>query len=49
MAALINAVADGHDHDHDPLTVHGDWTGIDLELGFFSRLREVHPHHGMDH
>jgi sarcosine oxidase subunit beta len=48
MARLVGEVEAGHDHDHDPLVVHGDWTGVDLELGYFSRLRAVTPHVGME-
>ena len=47
MAHLVDAVEAGHDHDTDPLVVHGRYTGVDLQLGYFSRLREVAPHHGM--
>jgi sarcosine oxidase subunit beta len=43
MAELIAAVEDGHDHDRDPLTVHGRYTGLDLHLGAFSRNREINP------
>ena len=48
MARLVDAVEAGHDHDHDPLVVRGEWTGVDLELGFFSRLRALTPHVGME-
>ena len=44
MAELIGAVESGHDHDNDPLVVKGEYTGVDLELGFFSRGRETHLH-----
>lgn len=44
MAELIGAVQNGHDHDSDPLVVKGEYTGVDLDLGFFSRRREVHLH-----
>jgi sarcosine oxidase, subunit beta len=47
MAELVDAVEGGHDHDKDPLVVHGRYTGVDLQVGHFSRLREVAPHHGM--
>ena len=33
MAELIGAVESGHDHDTEPLVVHGEYTGVDLELG----------------
>ncbi len=41
MAELIGAVEAGHDHDADPLTVNGRYTGLALNLGSFSRNREV--------
>lgn len=41
MAELILAVGNGHDHDQDPLVVPGRWTGLDLDMGNFSRNREV--------
>ncbi len=44
MAELIGAVQSGHDHDADPVVVKGEYTGVDLELGFFSRRREIHLH-----
>lgn len=44
VAELIGAVQNGHDHDADPLVVTGEYTGVDLELGFFSRRREIHRH-----
>jgi sarcosine oxidase, subunit beta len=47
MATLINAVEDGHNHDHNPLTVHGNWNDVDVNLAQFSRLRDVNAHVGM--
>ncbi len=44
MAELIGAVEGGHDHDNEPLVVKGEYTGVDLELGFFSRHRHVQLH-----
>jgi glycine/D-amino acid oxidase-like deaminating enzyme len=44
MAELIGAVQSGHDHDTDPLVVQGEYTGVELELGFFSRHRHVQLH-----
>ncbi|MBN4059587.1 FAD-binding oxidoreductase [Acidimicrobium ferrooxidans] len=41
MAELVVAVTDGHDHDTDPLTVTGIHTGVELDMGAFSRNREV--------
>jgi sarcosine oxidase subunit beta len=48
MATLVGAVESGHDHDTDPVVVHGEYTGVDLELGFFARRREVHLHRQLD-
>ena len=39
MAALIDAVEHGHDHDADPVRVRLEHTGGELNLGTFSRLR----------
>lgn len=41
MAELITAVTNGHDHDADPLVVTGRYTGVELNMGNFSRNREV--------
>lgn len=48
IATLVGAVEGGHDHDVDPVVVRGEWTGVDVPLVYFSRLREVHPHDQMD-
>lgn len=40
MAALIQAVEKGHDHDHDPLVFVGRRTGNPIDVGTYSRLRE---------
>jgi sarcosine oxidase, subunit beta len=47
MAALVDSVESGHDHDADPLVVRGSWTGVEVNLAQFSRLRPVEPHVGM--
>ena len=47
MATLIDRVEAGHDHDADPLVVRGAWTGVEVDLGHFSRLRTVVPQRGM--
>ena len=39
MDALIRGVRDGHDHDADPLHFVGSHTGLDIDLGAFSRRR----------
>lgn len=41
MAELINAVEDGHDHDADPVVVTGKHTGLDINLGTFTRNRSL--------
>jgi glycine/D-amino acid oxidase-like deaminating enzyme len=43
MAELIDACENGHDHDRDGLVVKGVYTGLGIDLGFFSRLREINP------
>ncbi|MYB24205.1 MAG: FAD-binding oxidoreductase [Acidimicrobiia bacterium] len=41
MAELILAVEAGHDHDADPLVVHGPHLGLPIDLGTFSRNRPL--------
>ncbi|MEM7342765.1 MAG: FAD-dependent oxidoreductase [Chloroflexota bacterium] len=41
MAELIAACEEGHDHDSEPLTVKMPYTGLELNVGFYSRLREI--------
>jgi sarcosine oxidase subunit beta len=43
MAELVVRVEDGHDHDRDPVRVRGRYTGMELDLGSFSRNRPVNP------
>jgi sarcosine oxidase subunit beta len=43
MAELIDRVGHGHDHDNDPVVVKARHTGVDLDAGFYSRLRSVNP------
>ena len=43
MAELIAACEAGQDHDTDPVSFRLKYIGHDLNLGFFSRLREVNP------
>ena len=47
MAELIEAVEGGRDHDADPLTIPGRYTGLELNIGFFSRNREVNADSSM--
>lgn len=41
MAALIDAVESGHDHDGQPVIFVGEHTGQRIDLGAFSRKRPV--------
>jgi sarcosine oxidase subunit beta len=43
MAELIDRVEQGHDHDGDPVKVKARYTGLELDAGFYSRLREINP------
>ncbi|MGI9483836.1 MAG: NAD(P)/FAD-dependent oxidoreductase, partial [Hyphomicrobiales bacterium] len=43
MAHLIEKVQAGHDHDIDPLHFTGPYTGCDIDIGFYSRKREINP------
>ncbi len=47
MAELIGAVEAGHDHDHDPLIVKGRYTNLPIDLGKFSRNRQINPNSSM--
>jgi len=41
MAELIATCEAGQDHDAEPLTFRLARTGLDIDLGFYSRLREI--------
>ncbi|WP_225625939.1 hypothetical protein [Streptomyces werraensis] len=41
MAALIEAVKNGHDHDRHPLRYRCPHSGNTVDLGSFSRRRQV--------
>ncbi len=43
MAELIDAIENGHDHDTDPLVVTGVYTGLEMNMGFYRRNREINP------
>jgi len=43
MAELIERCEDGHDHDQDPVKVTARYTGLELDLEVYSRLREINP------
>lgn len=47
MADLIEAVEAGHDHDADPLTTTGRYTGRPLDIGAYSRNREINQESSM--
>jgi len=47
MADLIEAVESGHDHDASPVVVTGRYTGREIDVGFYSRNREVNPDSSM--
>ncbi|MDE2912924.1 MAG: FAD-dependent oxidoreductase [Paracoccaceae bacterium] len=41
MAALIDHCEAGHDHDREPLQFRLPYTGLDIDVGFYSRNREI--------
>jgi sarcosine oxidase subunit beta len=43
MAELIDACENGHDHDQDPVHITTRYKGYGLNVGFYSRLREINP------
>ncbi len=43
MAELITAVEGGHDHDAEALVITGRYTGMQIDMSTFSRLRPVDP------
>jgi sarcosine oxidase subunit beta len=43
MAELVDECENGRDHDANPVKVTGPYTGLTLNAGFYSRLREVNP------
>lgn len=43
MATLIDRVEQGADHDGDPVKVHTRYTGLELDMGFYSRRRAINP------
>ncbi|MFK8023407.1 MAG: NAD(P)/FAD-dependent oxidoreductase [Ilumatobacter sp.] len=47
MAELIEAVESGHDHDAEPLQVSARYTGLNLDLGTFSRNRSINADSSM--
>tara|TARA_B100000945_G_scaffold212949_1_gene171545 strand:+ start:1017 stop:2330 length:1314 start_codon:yes stop_codon:yes gene_type:complete len=43
MAELIDACEKGHEHDSDPVKVKSVYTGLELNMGFYSRNRKINP------
>ena len=43
MAELIDACEKGQEHDTDPVKVKSVYTGLELNMGFYSRNREINP------
>ena len=43
MRKLIEAVENGHDHDKDPVTYQAVYNDFPVDIGFYSRLREINP------
>jgi sarcosine oxidase subunit beta len=43
MAEVIDRVEKGQDHDRDPVTYNTVYTGAELNVGFYSRNRQVNP------
>ena len=47
LAELIRACESGHDHDRDPLRLTLAHTGLEVDLGAYSRRRAVGPGAGV--
>lgn len=43
MSELIERVENGQDHDNDPVRYKAVYTGLELNIGFHSRNREINP------
>ena len=43
MAALVAYCEAGNDHDAAPLQFHLDYINLDIDVGFYSRRREINP------
>ncbi len=43
MAELIERCEQGYDHDQSPIKITACYTGLELDLGVYSRLRELNP------
>ena len=47
MSELITAVEAGHDHDVTPVVVTGRYTGWEIDVGFYSRNRQINTDSSM--
>lgn len=43
MSELIHCVENGHPHDQDPVKYKAVYTGLELNVGFYSRNRQINP------
>ena len=43
MSELIDRAENGQDHDNDPVKYKAVYTGFELDIGFYSRNREINP------
>ena len=43
MSELIHRVENGQDHDNDPVKYNAVYTGLELNIGFYSRNRKINP------
>ena len=41
LARIIDRVENGHDHDNDPVRYKAVYSGLEIDCGFYSRLREI--------
>ncbi|MGE0137046.1 MAG: NAD(P)/FAD-dependent oxidoreductase [Ilumatobacteraceae bacterium] len=46
IRALVDAAAEGRDHDREPVRFRGQLTGLDIDLSSFSRRRDPAPTSG---
>ena len=47
MANLVDKCEHGYNHDENPLTIKGKFTNLELNLGFYSRLRNINKKSSM--
>ena len=43
MCQLIDGVENGHDHDADPITYQAVYNDFEVDIGFYSRKRDINP------